>query len=272
MSLSTQAVKKPKIALEVTLVWEQVSRIFTGSSSGGDKASCASYHLLSDGTSVSLQSNLNQPCWLPGNTWGEKENQCWPGSLWFFIRSLSLLINFKICFRDLMSHPLISPRWTCLKVLPLWSAELKKRFKNPVSWIVKHQYFCSISGLVGLKVKILYKTLWINNPKCCCQQVELDITISQSSLCSTSIWSTLQRHSTVRWILMWKGRKCWTGTQVFRKCNPSVTRRETAVKLSVCMWFPAQNVKILYDRRFSKHGVMCVCQEYAHTHTFILKF
>lgn len=111
------------------LVWEQVSRIFTGSSSGGDKASCASYHLLSDGTSVSLQSNLNQPCWLPGNTWGEKENQCWPGSLWFFIRSLSLLINFKICFRDLMSHPLISPRWTCLKVLPLWSAELKKGLK-----------------------------------------------------------------------------------------------------------------------------------------------
>lgn len=55
------------------------------------------------------------------------------------------------------------------------------------------------------KSQILYKTLWIiNNPKCCCQQVEWDITISQSSLCSTSIWSTLQKHLTVRWILLWK--------------------------------------------------------------------
>lgn len=60
----------------------------------------------------------------------------------FFIRSLSLLINFKICFRDLMSqrrHPLISPRWMCLKVLPLWSAEFKKGFKKiqfPELWSI----------------------------------------------------------------------------------------------------------------------------------------
>lgn len=75
----------------------------------------------------------------------------------FFIRSLSLLINFKICFRDLMSQEAASSDISSLNVsqgvatLVCW---IQKRFlKNPVSWIAKRQYFCSISGRVGLKVK-----------------------------------------------------------------------------------------------------------------------
>lgn len=192
-------------------VWECVSRTYTGSSSGGDKASGASFHLLSDGTSVSLQSNLNQPCWLPGNTWGEKEkiNVCQvPRTpLRFSIWSLSLLINFKKCLRNLMSpcqHPLISLGWICLKAFPLWSAEFKKGLKS-------NFLHCGTSVfllcLVGLKVKDFTREWWSKTHRSACQQAEWNNTFGGTSICSTSIWSTLQRHLTVRWLLLWEERE-----------------------------------------------------------------
>lgn len=126
----------------------------------------------------------------------------------FFIWSLSLLINFKICFRDLMSwrrHPPVSPRWMCLKVFPLWSAEFKGLRLHFPDWcsieVFALSSFSLHQGSWWSKSQILI-TLLIYKSKRCCQQLKYDSTISQ--FCSVSTSSALQRHGSVRWILLWK--------------------------------------------------------------------
>lgn len=193
---------------------------------GGDKASGASFHLLSDGTSVSLQSNLNQPFWLPGNTWGEKEKSMFARShehLWGFLFDLYLFLLTSKMFQKLNVSVLSSVLWY------LQVEYVSRCFHFDLLNSKKSSFLhCGTSvfllSLVGLKVKDFTRECWSKIHRSTCQQAEWDNTFSGTSICSTSIWSTLQRHLTVRWLLWEEGEECcWAGKQVFHKCNPSVT-------------------------------------------------